>query len=398
MITDFFSPEITLFLKDIESLGFSLCLVGGSTRDFFYSQTVSNDLDFEIRPTFGTIITPEAWPQYYKKMHHYLQAKNLIYTELPYLITRVSFANKHFEFSSPRCEVSISGNFSHHHFKAEIDPNLDYLTSFKRRDFSINAIGIELSLSSSPKEKIIDPYNGMNDLKNGILRNLTDDFFCDSVRFMRLIRFSLKFEKFKIQDKLFSKLHLFNLTDLSVHHFKEELFKSRPSEFLNSFTKMVTEQKIPISEKFNFWLKYNFPKNLVTKEELLAYVFLINAEDAKKVESFFSLPEKKIKDLNSFVNSYKNILEFNKENFSDILALPMLEALKKDIFRDLKNLEDKKDWRFILNFSFQNQKILIDWDNWKNIKIDPIQQELIPPAYRSYYIYYLALRKRFLND
>ena len=50
MIIELLSPELRLFLEDIESLGFSLCLVGGLTRDYFYTKKIGVDLDFEIRP------------------------------------------------------------------------------------------------------------------------------------------------------------------------------------------------------------------------------------------------------------------------------------------------------------------------------------------------------------
>ena len=130
MILEILSPEILKFLQGIENLGFSLCLVGGATRDYLYNQTISNDLDFEIRPNIN--LTLEAWPQYYEKLHQYLNEKKLIYTKLPYLITRVSFGARDFEFSSPRVEIDLPENVTHHHFNATLDPKLKYKDSFSR--------------------------------------------------------------------------------------------------------------------------------------------------------------------------------------------------------------------------------------------------------------------------
>ncbi|MDD4973146.1 MAG: hypothetical protein PHY93_02290 [Bacteriovorax sp.] len=398
MITKLLSSEIRLFLEDIENLGFSLCLVGGITRDYFLTNKLGVDLDLEIRSAPGLDISVDTWPSYYKKLHRYLIEKNIRYTELPYLITRVCFAEKNFEFSSPREEVDLPGNYTHHHFQAILDPKLSYDLSFKRRDFTINAIGIELHLKSPLSEKLIDPFNGLDDLKNGILRNITEEFFLDSVRFLRLIRFKLKFENFVIEDKLFSKINFFNLSALSIHHFKEELFKSLPGKFLNLFSHLVLSKKLVIPEDFKFFTKYTFPDSLSTKEELLAYVFLQNEDDAGKVSSFFSMPEKKLKDLKSFTTSFDAIQQMHKEDFLSILKLPTEEALKHELFKDLKNLDEKREWQFILNLGLEGNAILIDWNNWKNIKVSTTELSLLAPSLRSYYQYYKTLKKVLLND
>lgn len=394
MIGELLPPEIHHFLKEIENLGFSLCLVGGMTRDYFFSNELGADLDFEIRPLKSSDHQTATWPQYYKKLHYHLDDLNLAYTELPYLITRVRFGDKNFEFSSPRSEIDLPGNLTHHHFRALLDPTLSYENSFKRRDFTINAIGIEMDLRSS-SEKIVDPYGGLNDLRNEILRNITDDFFLDSVRFLRLIRFKLKFKKFTLDETLVSKLHLFNLTELSVHHFKEELFKSHPGEFLNFFSQLVISKKMTIPEDFKLWTKYTFPDTLSSKEELLAFVFLQQEKDAHKILTFFSMPEKKLKDLRSFNRSYEVLLQMEKQDFLDVLALPMKEALKHELFKDLKNLEQKKEWRFILKLKAETKKLSINWEDWEDVSVSASELESILPPLRSYYPYFKALKMIF---
>ncbi|MBC7540817.1 MAG: hypothetical protein H7281_18495 [Bacteriovorax sp.] len=398
MITEHLSPEIRQFLEELEALGFSLCLVGGITRDYFFANNFGFDLDFEIRPTRNLDISTDAWPIYYKKIHRFFSEKKLNFSELPYLITRIRYADKNFEFSSPRTEVDLPGNFTHHHFQAKLDPKLSYDISFKRRDLTINAIGIELDLNSPESEKIIDPFNGMDDLRNGILRNISDDFFLDSVRFLRLIRFKLKFEKFFIEEKLLSKLYLFNLSELSIHHFKEELFKSRPGEFLNFFSLLVKSKKIVIPDDFKIWIKYTFPVSVSTKEEILAYVFFQDENDAHKVSMFFSMPEKKLKDLKSFFRSYEEVLRMNKQDFLEILAQPVQAALKNELFKDLKNLEEKKEWRFILNLKPGSKELLIDLNHWKNVSVSSTELSSIDAPLRSYYQYFKTLKKIFLND
>ena len=55
-----------------------------------------------------------------------------------------------------------------------------------RRDFTMNAIAIDLS-----NEKILDPYNGQEDIKNKIIRHIKDSNFSDDpLRILRAFRFA----------------------------------------------------------------------------------------------------------------------------------------------------------------------------------------------------------------
>ncbi len=397
MIIENLPLEIKEFLEAIEELGFSLCLVGGTPRDFFFNKSIGSDFDFEIRPNANSKITITQWPNYYLKLHDFFKLKNIKFEILPYLITRVHYLEKAFEFSSPRIEVAIVENYSHHHFEAILDPNLSYKSSFIRRDLSINAIGIEFNFKGSQVESLVDPYNGVEDLKQKILNIISNDFFLDPNRFLRLIRMSLKFDSFTISEIILNQLHLFNLTAISNHHFSEELFKSNPSNFLNTFSQMVKKYNLEISPAYLFWTKFEFPKTIKDKDDLLVFIYSQNEKVAIELTTFFSMPEKKMSELKSFHQSYQKIAPLVEKDYLAILDQSIEIALKNPILKDLKNLDDKKQWRERYQKFFGYKNLLVQWRNWENIEVSSDELFAIDSTLRSYYRYYKTLKKIFLK-
>ena len=393
MILELLSPTLKSFFASIEELGFSLCLVGGSPRDYLIEQTLGHDFDFEIRPA-DNLIKKEQWPIYYKKLIHFLIENKIPHEELPYLITKVKFDNVVIEFSSPRLEKNIENNNSHHHFEAVLDPKLSYSDSFKRRDFTFNAIGMIFDFKNST-ETWVDPYSGKIDLSEKRIKNITNDFFNDSVRFLRMIRFSIKFSGFNIDPLLERNLKKFNLSELSIYHFKEELKKSHSVEFLNQFKILVNHYQFKIPEDFNIWTCYDFPPNILSFEEIMGYIYLQetpNDKNAKDVLKFFSIKEKRLGDLKSFYQSYKNIEKLSIDDLSIMAKLNFESLVKKSVLIDLKNLEEKKEWKGILKLE---SHLLIDWSDWENLSFSSEELAEIEFSKRSYYRYFKSLTRKF---
>lgn len=366
-------------LSEIEELGFSLCLIGGAPRDYFLNNTLSHDLDFEIRNQDASVLRA------------FFKNKKINYTELPYQITRVDFEGFDLEFSTPRIERQIAGNKTHHHFEAELNPTLSYQDSFKRRDFTLNAIGVELSMKKKT-EAVVDPYNGLLDLKAGVLREISDDFFLDSVRFLRLIRFSIKYD-LKISDSIKSRLSEFDLSALSKHHFIEEMMKSKaPGIFINTFNEMIAVYKINISSNMKIWNGLHFKSDVKSKDDLLVSAFLEKEESAKLVASFFSMPEKRLKDLESFYNSFMIIKSTSKEEFKKLASLSFNELSEPGLLKELKNLEEKKEWQ-----KYFNDQLLVSSRDWESIVVEGPELESAPVKMRSYLRFYKALQKSFLS-
>lgn len=89
------------------------------------------------------------------------------------------------DLSLPRIE-SKSG-VGHKGFEVSSDPHLDPLTAFSRRDFTINAIGLRLDGG------VFDPFGGIDDLKQGVLRAPTEAFCEDPLRVLRGMQFAARF-------------------------------------------------------------------------------------------------------------------------------------------------------------------------------------------------------------
>jgi tRNA nucleotidyltransferase (CCA-adding enzyme) len=73
--------------------------------------------------------------------------------------------------------------------------NVTLKEDLSRRDLTINSIAYD-----EKENEFIDPYNGINDLKNKILKHTTDSFKEDPLRVLRLARFKAKFSEFKIHE------------------------------------------------------------------------------------------------------------------------------------------------------------------------------------------------------
>lgn len=91
-----------------------------------------------------------------------------------------------FDVALPRRE-SKTGR-GHKGFIVESDPFMDPRDAAARRDFTVNAIGFDLRTSA-----LVDPWNGIADLRAGILRHVSSAFDEDPLRVLRAAQFAARF-------------------------------------------------------------------------------------------------------------------------------------------------------------------------------------------------------------
>ncbi|MBR3227375.1 MAG: hypothetical protein IKF68_02400 [Erysipelotrichaceae bacterium] len=189
--------------------------VGGYVRDGLLG-TENKDIDIEVHR-----IEADVLMEILKKTGEPLMYGNSfgIY----------SLKGHHIDIAIPRKERPTGKG--HRDFAVDIDPYIGYKEAAKRRDLTINSM-----LQDILTGEIIDPFNGLEDLRSGIIRHVNDDTFIeDPLRVLRVAQFASRFE-FRVAEETKELCRKIDLSYLSRERVEEELKKAllkgkRPSVF-----------------------------------------------------------------------------------------------------------------------------------------------------------------------
>ena len=217
-------PSVHPVMEELHQYGFIVTLVGGSVRDYFMTGTLGRDWDVEL--SHETISYNQSdWKDLGKKLTKFGKV-----SFLPYDIIRLDLEKIQMEFSPPRIEVFRTNDNGHSNFDAEFDLKLPFNEAIQRRDFTINAMGLRFR-ASRPVE-FLDPCQGLVHLNSKKLYPVGKDFSKDPVRFLRAIRFSVKY-KFDLSQDLTLVMKGMSLDKVSPVYFWSEMQKSEnPLGFL----------------------------------------------------------------------------------------------------------------------------------------------------------------------
>lgn len=173
-----------------DRLGVECYVVGGYVRDIFLERP-SNDIDVVVVGS-GIAVAKELKQMLGKKAHLSV-FKN-------FGTAQVKMGNEEVEFVGARKE-----SYSHDSRKPIVeDGTLE--DDQNRRDFTINAMAI--CLNKSRFGELVDPFNGLADLEDGIIATPLEPgitFSDDPLRMMRCIRFATQLN-FQIEDETFVAL------------------------------------------------------------------------------------------------------------------------------------------------------------------------------------------------
>lgn len=203
-------------LKNLQELGARPILVGGCVRDYFLNKEIK-DFDIEIFD-FDSLELLEISLKKFGNV-------KLVGKSFGVLTLKVEGYD--FDFALPRIEKKV-GN-SHTDFEVITNSNLSFEEAAIRRDFTINAIGYDYF-----KDEFIDPFNGIDDLKNRTLKHIDEKTFVeDSLRVYRAVQFAARFE-FNLDENTKELCKKIVLSDELSYLPKERIYEEFKKLFLKS--------------------------------------------------------------------------------------------------------------------------------------------------------------------
>ncbi len=158
--------DILKIAKRIQEAGGILYLVGGAIRDEIIGKEIY-DRDYAVC--------------------------GIVSEKFQELFPEAKIRGKAFEvFDMERTEFALARrerktSFGHKGFQTDVTKDITIEEDLARRDITINAIAKEVLTG-----RIIDPFNGIDDIKNGIIRKTTNAFLEDPLRVYRVARIAAK--------------------------------------------------------------------------------------------------------------------------------------------------------------------------------------------------------------
>ena len=331
-----------------------VCLfVGGCVRDILYGKEVS-DIDF------ATSLNPET-------VKNKLKSANISYNDSfeHYGSIKVFINEKTFEINSLRKDFDNDGRHSNIIFTQ------DWKQDALRRDFTINAIYSDLD------GRVYDPFKGVEDLNNGILRFIGDPekrIKEDYLRALRYFRFFIQFSKVDYDDYIINCIknnqdHIEKLSNTRLIEELKKILLSGESHklFENYFVKNLY-LSVYKGIKYLTRLEFKRKKKVLNKDiDWIIILSLLLIDQTKNYERF-------VKDFN-LSNEIKN--RFSKLQSQFTFKTPdtieKIDNLKKGVLKfGVSAVIDFIHFQYLINDKY-------DYDLYqKNLKII---KEINPPSF-----------------
>ncbi len=199
--------------------GLAPVIVGGYLRDTVLN-IPSKDIDIEV---YGI--------QSIDLLTSYLTMFGNVYeVGSSFGVLKIKIDDFHIDVSLPRTEAKTTKG--HKGFKINTSNNLSFKEAARRRDFTVNAMGYDIK-----SQTLLDPYGGLDDLNNGILKEVnTTTFIEDPLRVYRAVQFAARFE-LQCSDSLL------NLCKSMVE--KNKLSELPKERIFEEFKKLLLKAKKP---------------------------------------------------------------------------------------------------------------------------------------------------------
>ncbi len=193
-------PLISAIVQQISNHAGRVLLVGGAVRDLLLGDSIK-DLDFEVYhlslDDLEKLLASFGPVSLVGKSFGVLRLHGL---DADWSVPRTDSAGR-------KPQVTINANMSMH-------------DAFSRRDLTMNAMGIDLVTG-----ELIDPFNGLHDLENGVLRAPSLELFGeDPLRFYRVMQFIGRFDAYP-DDQLNALCKNMDVSQVSIERVDAEFEK-----------------------------------------------------------------------------------------------------------------------------------------------------------------------------
>lgn len=331
-------------LKKIEKEGYEAYIVGGFVRDKLLG-IESSDID----------ITTNASPKEIARIFDLSQDDD-------FGCINIKTSEYNIDITTFRKEANYIG-----HKPKKVSYVKSLVTDLKRRDFTINAICM------TSDEEIIDPLNGVEDLKRGIIRvigNIKKKFTEDPIRMLRAIRFSIVYDLKINDDELIFIINNRNLLkNISYTRKKEEIGKMLTSKncmkslyflktigILNELEINIDNDIVYVADYIGLWAqighsdKYPFSKlenqRIKNIQSIIKYgkidgeiLFQYGLYDSLVAAEILKLDTKDIKKTYDIMQVHSNDeLKISGKRIKEILNIkdgPIIKKIKRDLIINL---------------------------------------------------------------
>lgn len=349
-------PELRKFIQLIHQNHGKIRLIGGCVRDSIM-QINSSDIDLacDLETEKIAVICEQN------------QIK-MIPTGLKHGTITIVIRQTNYEITTLRRDVFSTGRH------AEVKFTQNWFFDAARRDFTFNALSLEIDELGN--QRILDYFNGISDLKNGILRfigNPQQRIQEDYLRILRAFRFyaRLCFQPLDpaISRAIITEKH--NIATLSGERIKSEIFNILSRK--NSFVALNLMQKhhlnyyifgkeiafdLSLVQKIN---QYNIAQNPLI---ILASLITNNDLDFKFFVNRWKISRKEQNLLKNLI-SKQFFFTMNAENH---ILRPILAKFDRDFHQDLVTMNFLKEFGGEINL--QNlQQLYIMRGNVRHLTI-----------------------------
>ena len=219
----------------------------------------------------------------------------------------------------------------HKAFSFEFDKNVSLEEDLERRDITINAI------AQDKEGNFIDPFKGQEDLKNKIIRRVSEAFKEDPLRVLRVARFAAKLNRhgFKVDEDTMVEIQKIvasgELTTLSRERIWMETYKALITDNPEVYFKLIEEcgalnQICPVGQLDTSFLAKAMKTQ--TDPNLRWSCLVASNTSLEDINKSFNVPKeyKEISEVCRLIIAFKKL---DSVNAQDIIEL----ADKTDIYR-----------------------------------------------------------------